>query len=82
MFRVITKKSTYLVDRDNNRWMRLSDFDLHRMDGEWVKGGFTLGGVEGHCFAHFEDDPLGATGRWTSSVVEILDPDNETGTKR
>lgn len=75
MIQVRTKNAKYIVDRENNRWMRLSDFSMHEFDNEWVNGGFTLGGVGSRAYAHFERHPNEALGRWTSTVIEILDPD-------
>lgn len=71
MIKVRTRNATYLIDRDNFRWMRLSDFDLHEFDNTWVKGGFTLGEIGSFGFAHFADHPEEISGRYTSTITDI-----------
>lgn len=77
MIRVKTRNATYVVDRENKRWMRLSDFDMHEFDSEWVSGAFTIGGIGTASYAQFDNHPGGALGRWTSTVVDVFDPDGE-----
>lgn len=70
-FGVKTKNASYIVDRERNRWMRISSATPRPDDGEWVEGGFTVGEVGQSCFAHFKNHPDGALGRRTSRVVSI-----------
>lgn len=68
---VKTTNASYSIDRENNRWLRISRTHPRMDDGEWVQGGFTLGEVGQSCFAHFVDHPDGALGRHTSRVVSV-----------
>ena len=71
MLYVTTLNARYVVDRESNYWMRESDSNPKYNDGEWISGGFTLGEVGEGCFAHYDKDPRGALGRWTSRVVYV-----------
>jgi hypothetical protein len=69
--RVETKNAVYLVDRELHRWKRISESHPHDFDNEWVRGGFTLDSVGRPAYAHFEEFPNGALGRWTSTVLNV-----------
>jgi len=71
ILKVVTRNAVYRVDRDNNRWKRTASTHPRHDDYQWVDGGFTLGEIGERCFAHFDNHPDQATGRWTSSVVSI-----------
>jgi hypothetical protein len=71
-FRIKTKDSSYVVDRDGFRWMRISFTHPRRDDGEWVTGGFTLNGVGASAIAHLPD----GRARLTSAVVAVFDEED------
>jgi hypothetical protein len=69
--RVETTHASYVIDRELNRWMRISAAYPRPDDSSWISGGFTIGAVGDSCFAHFAERPDGSLGRYTSPVMSI-----------